>query len=77
MDGSGGRGCTGMVTSVLNDSSSMAEGQEFKTHSSPSGHHSQTTTRRDHLSLLCTTRCTSSSLHQGMCKIQGTSGFPS
>lgn len=46
MDRSGERGCTGMVTLMLNDSHSMAEGQAFKAHSSPVGHHFQTTTKK-------------------------------
>lgn len=51
MDGSERGGCTAMVTLILNDSHSMAEGHEFKAHCSPLGHHFQTLTKKDHLSL--------------------------
>lgn len=47
-------GCTAMVTLMLNDSHSMAEGHEFKAHSSPSGHRFQILTKKDNLSLQCT-----------------------
>lgn len=53
MDLEGG-GCTAMVTLMLNDSHSVAEGHEFKAHSSPLGHRFQALTKRDHLSLQCT-----------------------